>query len=366
VVRGVEGAVQLAAVGERACAVTRAGRAWCWGSSLDANFYDSWPRHPEAPAQVKGIDGVAEIVMGEGTRSGRIGKRYAFQVWGGYHHCARKRDGTVWCWGNNLFGQLGDGTNKHRRTPAPVRGLEGAVQIASADAVTCATMEDGTVRCWGANREAILGRASAERCAWNDQSGDSFEDDCSTTPVTIPGVEGTVEVAIGGNNNQGVAHACARTRDGRVLCWGNDHCGQLGSGTVTPVPSSWTEPVHAVHEVAGLDRVVQISLGPHLSCALRDDGDVLCWGCESGLDVPSWYQKAGDSAPQRPAPTRAVGVTRAVEIEATYEHVCALRDDGEIVCWGKIMGGRIGDGKAPLPLAAMPRVLDGTSLDLDR
>jgi alpha-tubulin suppressor-like RCC1 family protein len=71
--------------------------------------------------------------------------------------CALLNDGTARCWGNNYYGQLGDGTRTDRHTPEAVSGLAGAVAIAAGDYHTCALLNDGTVRCWGPNSSGQLG-----------------------------------------------------------------------------------------------------------------------------------------------------------------------------------------------------------------
>ncbi|MFP2913744.1 RCC1 domain-containing protein, partial [Pyxidicoccus sp. 3LFB2] len=106
----------------------------------------------------------------------------AARVAAGYHHTlALKTDGTVWAWGNNTDGQLGDGTNTPRSTPVQVQGLTGVVAIAANDFDTLALKADGTVWAWGNNSYGQLGDGTAP----NDRS----------TPVQVQGLTGVVAIA---------------------------------------------------------------------------------------------------------------------------------------------------------------------------
>ena len=119
-------------------------------------------------------------------------------------------DGTARCWGNNWFGQLGDGTTTERHTPVAVSGLSNAVAIAAGNYHTCAVLGDGTARCWGRNDYGQLG------------DGTTTE---RHTPVAVSGLTNAVAVSAGGD------HTCAVLSDGTARCWGDNSDGQLGDGT---------------------------------------------------------------------------------------------------------------------------------------
>ncbi len=157
---------------------------------------DNWAtaRRPTAtpPCAVPGLAGVIAIAAG------------------GDHSLALRNDGTVWAWGQNYSGELGDGTNTPRATPMPVKGLAGIVAIAAGSSFSFAIRNDGAVFAWGAN--------------WASQLGDGSGLEQSL-PVAVGGLAGTVAIAGGGTG------AMALKSDGTVRAWGNNIDGRLGDGT---------------------------------------------------------------------------------------------------------------------------------------
>jgi alpha-tubulin suppressor-like RCC1 family protein len=129
-------------------------------------------------------------------------------------NCVLRGDGSVWCWGENNHGQLGDNTLTDRARPAPVMALGGfAVGLGCGGNQCCAVLTGGTVRCWGENASGQLGdRTTTER----------------RLPVTAIGIADAAQVVTGGNG-----HTCVRTRSGALTCWGLNGGGQLGDGTTS-------------------------------------------------------------------------------------------------------------------------------------
>jgi alpha-tubulin suppressor-like RCC1 family protein/type II secretory pathway pseudopilin PulG len=237
--------VQISIEGLEACALKDDGTIWCWDGGNSA-----------PPAQLNGLSGIVEM-----------------QAAGSNDGCAIKNNGTVWCWGNNSKGQLGNGTTTPSATPVQVSGLTGAVQAARASygATSCALKANGTVWCWGGQ---LYGAALG-----NGQPGDAL------TPVKVSGLARVVQIMGGihsffcalkddgtvwcwgyngagqlgtGNTitqatpaqtaitdvkalaaNGSAVHACARKTDSTIWCWGENNKGQLGNGTTngtsTPV-----------------------------------------------------------------------------------------------------------------------------------
>ena len=193
------------------------------------------------------------------------------------HSCAVKTDGSLWCWGANYQGELGDGTLTSRTAPTPVLDLPSEVASVSAGSSdTCAVMTDGTVWCWGNDGLGALG-------------------DGTSGPLQLVPVR--VELELGARAvSAGYTHTCALATDGSVWCWGDD-----SEGEVDGVPEACDAarcPSPLPTRVSGLPSgVVAITAGYFWSCALEHDGTVWCWGGELGNG-----RLSGNSLPQRVLP----------------------------------------------------------------
>lgn len=178
---------------------------------------------------------------------------------------------------------------------------------------SCALTTQGEVYCWGANGQGQLGQ-------------DPFNTPMSDTPVLVPGLSDVKELAVGWDSN------CAIMDDDTLRCWGANHFGQLGDGSMT----SYEEPLDPE-----LEDVVSVALGFSATCAATADGDVYCWG---------WNQFGqlgfAPTAPEfwDPNPQLVSGVSSAVEVSVGFGHACAHRANGEVVCWGSNYLGELGDG----------------------
>ncbi|WP_238613356.1 RCC1 repeat-containing protein [Candidatus Oscillochloris fontis] len=229
------------------------------------------------------------------------------------HTCTLTTGSAVLCWGNNEFGQLGDGTTIQRSTPVAVNGLSsGVVAIAAGDYHTCALTTSGGVSCWGNNESGQLG------------NGITIQ---RRTPVQVAGLSSGVAAIAAGDY-----HTCALTTDGGVTCWGSNGYGQLGDGTTIQrsIPTA----------VNGLSSgVAAITAGGSHTCALTTGGAVSCWG-------RNWNGQLGDgTTDQRSIPTAVHGLSSEVAaITAGGSHTCALTTGGAVTCWGANWSGQLGDG----------------------
>ncbi len=352
------GVAAITAGSQHSCARTTAGAVRCWGSNFNGQLGNGTTTDSTTPVAVSGLDsGVAAIAaghnvhtcalttagavrcwgwnvygqLGDGSTMGRstpvavssLGSGVATIVAGTSHSCARTTAGAAHCWGDNFFGQLGDGSTTHRTTPVAVSGLgAGVAAIAAGDTHSCALTTAGAVLCWGFNGSGQLGDDSTTQ---------------RTTPVDVKGVGGSGTLSDVAAIAAGTSHTCALTTAGAVHCWGNNSYGQLGDGSTTPR----TTPV----AVSGLDSgVAAIAVGGTHSCALTTAGAVRCWG--KNLDG----QLGDDSTTRRTTPVDVKGVggsgtlSDVAAITAGASHSCARTTAGAVLCWGDNYYGQLGDG----------------------
>ncbi|PKN48103.1 MAG: hypothetical protein CVU59_00365 [Deltaproteobacteria bacterium HGW-Deltaproteobacteria-17] len=229
---------------------------------------------------------------------------------GGVHTCAIGPDATVWCWGANDYGQLGDGTNLDSLVPVQVTGLTGVRQIAAGYFHTCAVLEDDSVVCWGSNGTNQLGDLSSQN---------------RSTPVAVFGPLLAVSVAAG------TSHTCALRSDGTVRCWGDNFAGQLGDGSTTlrdrPTP------------VLGINSAIALSANTYNTCVLLSDGTVSCWGANDYGQLG-----IGTFGGMATTPGAVSGLSTARSVSVGHNHVCTVLSDATVVCWGRNGAGQCGDG----------------------
>ena len=244
----------------------------------------------------------------------------------GYAHTvALKSDGTVWAWGNNSNGQLGNGTTTDNGIPAQISGLSSVATIAAGYAHTIALKSDGTVWAWGNNSNGQLGNGTTTD---------------SGIPVQITGLSGAAAIAAG------YAHTVALMSDGTVWAWGNNSNGQLGDGTTTdrgiPVPT-W------------LTGIAAIAAGHTHTVALRNDiTDVSAWAWGNNSNGQLGNGTTTDSA----FPVQVSGLSGGTAIAAGSGHTIVLKNDGTVWAWGNNSHGQLGNGSTtnsaiPVPVSGL-------------
>ncbi len=258
------------------------GTVWSWGRNDHGRLGNGSALDTlvDIPAPVRGLTGVVAVDCD-------------------CTHClALKGDGTVWAWGDNEFGQLGDGTTTDRAEPVQVQGIQDVVAVACANYRSLALKSDGTVWAWGDNEFGQLGDGTT-----TDQ----------TTPVQVPGLTGVVDVRCGCDRSM------ALKGDGSVWVWGS---GMAGDGTslyrATPV---------LVKDLSG---VVAVNCSNGHSLAVKSDGTVWAWGKNTD------GQLGDGTKTDRTKPVLVQGLSGVVAVDCgTLYHSLALKSDGTVWAWGE-------------------------------
>lgn len=299
----LSGAAQVALGGAFSCARLHTGSVRCWGGNSSGALGDGTTTSRATPAAVTGLStGVTALAagnghacavaggglrcwgwnmqgqLGDGTTANRssagipsgLASGVVSVATGASHTCAVLSSGAVRCFGDNQFGQLGDGSMTDRLNPVSVSGLPGGVTAITAGAShTCVIINTGEVLCWGRNGGGQLG------------DGTVTHRSAPTRVTALP----TTALAI----TAGSTHTCVLLADARIACWGYELRGQLGDGGT--VSGMRTRP----QLVVGVDDAVAVDAGDEHTCALHQDGRVTCWGYAAdgrlgdgtGLDSPT-------------------------------------------------------------------------------
>jgi alpha-tubulin suppressor-like RCC1 family protein len=298
---GLTSRVRSVAIGEyHVCALGADGGVRCWGHNQFGQLGDGTTSNRTTPVAVPTLAGGVESITA-----------------GFAHTCVRTTSGGMKCWGDNDYGQLGDGSSMPRLGPFDVTGLAGIASVSAGSSHTCAVTGSGGLKCWGFNLFGLLGDGTT-----TDRS----------TPTAVVGLTSGVAAV-----SAGTSYTCALTTGGGVKCWGDNSSGQLGDGTttghLTPADvQGLTSGVVSVATSHGL-------YGDGHTCALTTGGGVKCWGDNS------WGTVGDGTRTTRSTPTDVVGLTSGVtSVTFGDYHACALTTAGGVKCWGENGYGELGDG----------------------
>lgn len=299
----------ISAGGGHTCALKSDGTIHCWGRNSDGQLGDGTSTQKN----------VATLVSGGITT-------FATLDAGAYHTCATLTDGTARCWGQNTFGQLGNGNNTGQLAPVGVllSAADRAKAIDVGDYHSCALIYNGTVRCWGANTTGQLGNNTTT-------NANSPVTVLTTGALTMTNVSA---IAAGGAFVGGAVEgtSCAVLANGTMRCWGYNGSGQLGNGNTT-------NQVIAV-VVSGVSSAVRASIGADFTCGLSVGGQVACAGQGANGRLGTG-NTTSQSTPQ--VVQNLYGVEGATSVSATYNSQCARFSNGRVRCWGYNGFGQLGN-----------------------
>ncbi len=296
----------VSAGGLHTCTVKTDHTLWCWGSNFYGQLGDATRTNRTVPVQVSGH-----------------GTDWVAVTAGASHTCAVKIDHTLWCWGLNGNGEFGDGTTTNSLVPVQVSGhATDWAAVTAFEIRTCAVKTGGTLWCWGDNTFGQLGDGSTTN---------------SLVPVQVSG-HATDWAAV----TAGSGHTCAVKTNHTVWCWGDNANGQLGDGGST---TNSLVPV----QVSGhaTDWAVATAGALH-TCAVKTDGTLWCWG-------DSTFGQLGDgSTTGSPVPVQVSGhATDWAAVTGGEFHTCAVKTDHTLWCWGWNPDGQLGNGStagSPVPV----------------
>jgi len=305
------------------CAIVGGG-VQCWGANGNGQLGDGFVslRVP-VPTRVAGLDHDVTAIAA-----------------GGAHTCAI-RSGKVLCWGRNDRRQIAAVRPPIFPEPTEIHGLpEPVSQIAAGDEHNCA-VSGGELYCWGLGTDGELGLRASEHCG-----GYRADEDCSTTPIRVEGLSGTVtDVALGSH------HSCA-IAGGQIYCWGRNNHGQLGVSATRTARSF--EPIRVGQAAFATAMATDIAAGADHTCALVG-ARVWCWGAGDDGQLGVGARDDRDS-PQRVAQLEP----EATRISVGSRHSCATAA-GRVYCWGSNSEGQLGFAGAS---ADTPVAVAGLSDDI--
>jgi hypothetical protein len=306
------------------CALDTAGAVFCWGSGADGALGDGSTSSSSVPVPVD-------------TRGALAGHTITQVSTGSDGACVLDRAGRAFCWGDNDYGELGDGATDYSSVPVAVE-VSGALaghalaQISAGYQDTCGLSRAGRAYCWGDDFFGELGD--------NGAASGGF----SPVPVAVDSTG-----ALAGTRltqlSAGWLDACVLDRAGAAYCWG------MGPVTSSSIPVAVGAGAQAGH------RLTQISVGLGENCALDSAGAAFCWGNNDQGELGDGTA-VGATDPVAVYTGGVLARRTLTQISAGGFHVCAEDTTGASYCWGDGDQGDLGDGRATMsdvPVLTGPR-----------
>jgi alpha-tubulin suppressor-like RCC1 family protein len=247
---------------------------------------------------------------------------------GGGHNLVVKADGSLWAWGRNDYGQLGNGEKGNGEFGdyhfTPVKIMDDVVQIAAGYSHTLAVKTDGSLWAWGYNSNGQIGNGKADFLAY-------------ASPVKI--MDEVVQVAASARSSFAIK------TDGSLWAWGENYYAQIGDGTEENKPS----PIKI------MDGVTQVTAGYSHTLAIKTDGSLWAWGDNSSGELGN-----GESSSGKKQSTPIKIMDDVAQVAAGSSHTLAIKTDGSLWAWGSNSYGELGDGTTS-PKTTPTKILDNIS-----
>ncbi|HMI57476.1 MAG TPA: hypothetical protein VK511_05475, partial [Gemmatimonadaceae bacterium] len=249
----------------------------------------------------------------------RAAPSFATVVAGSTHSCGITENASLYCWGRDDQGQLGDSATSESPLPVAVAPSLKWRTVSVGGSHSCGITTDGATYCWGSSVAGQLG---------SDTLG------TITAPYRMEKAPSFVKISSGEN------HTCAITTDGKLYCWGENLHGELGSSVFSKYSP--------VEQVAPQLTWARVSAGLHNTCAITIDGKLYCWGLNNGggigVQADDACEKNGESG-LCTLPLRQPADSLRFSIVATgVTHTCAITGGGVLFCWGSNDKGQLGSG----------------------
>jgi alpha-tubulin suppressor-like RCC1 family protein len=271
------------------------GTLWSWGTNTYGAIGDNTATNRTAPVTTLLTSGIMSLAAGA------------------QHTLYVKWDGSVWAWGSNASGQIGDGPPLTKRLiPVQVSSLSGITSVAAGPSYSLALASNGTVFAWGLNNYGQLGDGTFTN---------------RSLPTLIPGLSGIVAIAAG------ATHALALRYDGKVYAWGRNHLGQLGDETQIDRSTPGL--------VSYLDKAVAIGAGASHSLAIHQNGTAYTWGSGEDGQLCDFGSGSGHISS---VITQIPGITKGVGVAAGAKHSLLLEANGNTWACGDNQYGQLGNG----------------------
>ncbi|MFE5321461.1 fibronectin type III domain-containing protein [Paenibacillus sp. NPDC056579] len=282
-VYGLTDVIDIATGWDHSIALKQDGSVWSWGMSFVGALGTGITIDTKVtPTQITGLSDMIAVASGDD------------------HGLALKRDGTVWSWGYNNYGELGNGTNTTSTTPVQVIGLTDVKAIAAGKDASLALKKDGSLWAWGG--VPFLGNGSMNN---------------SYVPVKVSNLSNVISMSVSEMN------AFAVQQDGSVWAWGLNQYGLLG-GNATNLQYSLT-PV----QVKDLSNITDIKTGRNHALVLKQDGTVYGWGKNNN------GQMGNGATTDSFTPVQVTGLSNVESIAASWSRSSAISQDGYFWSWGE-------------------------------